>query len=421
MSETLVLSLASLPPTKNDSAVSFRAVDDVSDTTRQMSDTNNQFVSICESVLQTDNTFDILTNKSSTWTPNSGIMSTTNSSSQTITRQTKSSGRSGRSKNQIRSKDPIYPQLIRGLELDNGTQVSQLSDPEWREIIENTAYGVLPRGFIRRITGITVVYMGRKETLMPDPLDPLGSVRSVIKFYQKMGGMKTQIDRVIENDMLNVIHNKETIVHTKWTTLNAKQKTQLTQLFVQTQTIKFNLNTELRNHLCTYVSILSDNGVLNDSNVLFSNGNIDRITLIDIDQNLVRLNTDVKLKMDKPRIDKSTPDNIYFTNFNFGRKTKLKGFVPEWNNLCASIALAQDQLPDRKIHSNGTNFETFISQVYNQFDQRQVIFDATNLMMSPRPDFNPIPVELPNVGIGSAMISLQDARNGLNQPTILLG
>ena len=253
--------------------------------------------------------------------------------------------------------------------------ISELSDQEWRNIIEATAYGRLPNGFSLRSAGIIYDFDPKKKPLILSNTDWRAAIKQLVSFYRNMGGIRTALDRQLEREFLyqSMEEARRAVAESTWKTLNRRQRSDAIYEFCQTKMIEYELPADEFHKLLTKLSILFDKDQIKDKNVVYSNGQIERIDFVRIEAGKVVL--DIK-EGDQFYWTKKfkTANGSIFRSTDSTKQGKYKGHPEEWNLLTERMAI--------RLHTTHRAPEAVSSWIPPKIPQRNVF----NALLRPHPE-----------------------------------
>lgn len=209
-----------------------------------------------------------------------------------------------------------------------------INDPEWKEIVENAAYGDFPAGFSTRREGIVYSYSDKKASINPST-DPYEAVFQTINFMRMVGGIKTKLD--LENareEFDQMVQQAEKDFNNQtWKDLKAKAKKFAISNFVDRLARSYHLSDDDRKLVHTLIFLGLNNGMIQTGDIDYRSGMVQSINGLVYDQSSqhFKLRDDLFSKVKTKAFKGSYPDYIYFSLHRQPIKNKkFKGFAEEW-------------------------------------------------------------------------------------------
>jgi len=212
--------------------------------------------------------------------------------------------------------------------------VDYIEDEQWAEILYDTAYGRLPRGFTIRKDGISYNAGGQRQVIMP-PLDPEEAIEVVMDFFRTVGGIKTDDDVEIEQKSLIEARDKQNEEYTSlsWSKLKTGAKRNAVVRFANRIIDEYKVSKSLLPQLETLINVAINSGAIRSNDIAFAQGEIISINPLSFDGYKFRLSDEAQSRIKLPLIKGVCPDNVYFNPYNNYSHSSIKnfsGFANEW-------------------------------------------------------------------------------------------
>lgn len=228
--------------------------------------------------------------------------------------------------------DLKYPSLLEGSKM--------VADPEWAQILYDSAYGRLPAGFSIRNDGISYAIGGKRQAIMPS-VNPEEAINEIIAFFRTAGSVKTAIDR--ENERRTLIEARKqqrAKYHAQsWSKLKTTEQNEAADQYIRVKSDQMKLKSKQRAELKTVINIGIGTGAINDSDIIFADGRIQEITAIEYKNGRFRLTKTAASRVTLTTIKDTYSDEEYFTIYGKSTLTDrhFSGFPREWDKINNNI------------------------------------------------------------------------------------
>lgn len=176
----------------------------------------------------------------------------------------------------------VYPSIYDGLEF--------VEDDEWYEILNNIAYGIMPKDFTSRHNGIVYTASSREKRYQPS-VDPEEAVWGTIDFIREVGHVYTTADINIDEEIV------EEVCPDLWKNVKNKKKQILIKNYKKAETKRLNLTSQQEAEMYSLMSIGLKNGTISDDDIVFKDGEIKDIKSLTFDGQIYKFRQDASKRL----------------------------------------------------------------------------------------------------------------------------